>query len=132
PAPVRGRRPARAGGPRPARPCRTRRLRPRPSPPPGHPAGPDHGGVMLPTDVKLISVDDHLLEHPTVWSDRLPDRHRDAGPRVVEAASGPWAGHEVWLMEGRAYPTMKHYAIAGQDREGEPGPIRFSEMLPGC
>jgi predicted TIM-barrel fold metal-dependent hydrolase len=87
---------------------------------------------MLPNDVKLISVDDHLLEHPTVWSDRLPERYRDAGPRVVEAVSGPWAGHEVWLMEGRAYPTMKHYAIAGQDRDGETGPIRFSEMLPGC
>jgi predicted TIM-barrel fold metal-dependent hydrolase len=87
---------------------------------------------MLPTDAQLISVDDHLLEHPTVWSDRLPERYRDAGPNVVEAGSGPWAGHEVWLMEGRAYPTMKHYAIAGQDREGAGGPIRFSEMLPGC
>jgi predicted TIM-barrel fold metal-dependent hydrolase len=87
---------------------------------------------MLPTDAKLISVDDHLLEHPTVWSDRLPDRYQEVGPRVVEARSGPWAGHEVWLMEGRPYPTMKHYAIAGQDRDSEPGPIRFSEMLPGC
>ena len=109
------------------RPCSVSR-----PPPPGPSARPNHGGVMLPTDAKLISVDDHLLEHPTVWSDRLPERYRDAGPHVVEAGSGPWAGHEVWLMEGRAYPTMKHYAIAGQDREGEGGPIRFSEMLPGC
>ena len=87
---------------------------------------------MLRDDVKLISVDDHLLEHPRVWEDRLPAGLRESGPRVVEADSGPWAGHEVWLMEGKAYPTLKHYAIAGQDREGAGGPIRFSEMLPGC
>jgi predicted TIM-barrel fold metal-dependent hydrolase len=88
---------------------------------------------MLPADARLISVDDHLLEHPGVWQDRLPARYREAGPRVVEQPPGePWAGHEVWLMEGRAYPTMKHYAMAGQDPEGESGPIRFSEMIPGC
>ena len=88
---------------------------------------------MLPADARLISVDDHLLEHPGVWQERLPARYREAGPRVVEQPPGePWAGHEVWLMEGRAYPTMKHYAMAGQDPEGESGPIRFSEMIPGC
>ena len=27
---------------------------------------------------------------------------------------------------------MKHYAMAGQDPDGPPGPIRFSEMRPGC
>ena len=87
---------------------------------------------MLPADVRLISVDDHLIEHPGVWQDRLPAAARKEGPRVVEPTSGPWAGHEVWLLEGRQYPTMKHYAIAGQDRDGEAGPIRFSEMIPGC
>jgi predicted TIM-barrel fold metal-dependent hydrolase len=87
---------------------------------------------MLPADARLISVDDHLIEHPRVWQDRLPTPLRDAGPRIVEPGSGAWAGHEVWLMEGRQYPTMKHYAIAGQDPGGESGPIRFSEMIPGC
>jgi predicted TIM-barrel fold metal-dependent hydrolase len=88
---------------------------------------------MLPADVRLISVDDHLLEPPTVWESRLPSRLREAGPRVVEQPPGtPWAGSEVWLMEGRAYPTMRHYAIAGQDRDQPSAPIRFSEMLPGC
>src|SRR3954449_4363104 len=88
---------------------------------------------MLPDDVKLISVDDHVLEHPKVWEDRLPARLRDAGPRVVEPGPGePWAGYEIWLMEGRPYPTMKHYAIAGLSRDGESAPIRFSEMMPGC
>lgn len=33
----------------------------------------------------IVSVDDHVIEPPTVWSDRLPARHRHAGPRVVRA-----------------------------------------------
>jgi predicted TIM-barrel fold metal-dependent hydrolase len=87
---------------------------------------------MLPADARLISVDDHLIEHPRVWYDRLPTGARDAGPRVVEPTSGPWTGQEVWQLEGREYPTMKHYAIAGQDPEGGTKPIRYREMLPGC
>ncbi len=27
---------------------------------------------MLPDDVQLISVDDHVIEHERVWLDRLP------------------------------------------------------------
>ena len=87
---------------------------------------------MLPDDALLISVDDHLIEHPMVWQDRLPARLREVGPRVVDVASGPWAGHEVWVMEDKQYPTLKHHAMAGQDPEGESAPIRFDEMLPGC
>jgi predicted TIM-barrel fold metal-dependent hydrolase len=87
---------------------------------------------MLRDDVQLISVDDHLVEHPTLWQDRLPSRFREQGPRVVVAEDGPWAGHEVWTMEGRHYPNLKHHAMAGQDPEGESTPIRYSEMRPGC
>ena len=35
---------------------------------------------MLPDKAKLISVDDHVLEHPNVWQDRLPERFKEAGP----------------------------------------------------
>lgn len=34
---------------------------------------------------KIISVDDHVLEPATVWSDRLPAKYRDVGPRIVRA-----------------------------------------------
>ena len=33
---------------------------------------------------KLISVDDHVIEHANVWQDRLPAKYRDVGPRVVQ------------------------------------------------
>ena len=31
----------------------------------------------------LVSVDDHVIEPPNVWVDRLPARYRDAGPRML-------------------------------------------------
>ena len=51
---------------------------------------------------------------------------------MVVAASGPWSGHEVWMLEGNHVPTLKHHAMAGQDPAGESGPITFAEMRPGC
>jgi len=30
----------------------------------------------------IISVDDHVIEPATVWSDRLPAKYRDVGPRI--------------------------------------------------
>ena len=32
----------------------------------------------------LFSVDDHVIEHATVWTDRLPTKLHEAGPHVVE------------------------------------------------
>jgi predicted TIM-barrel fold metal-dependent hydrolase len=38
----------------------------------------------LPAGLPLIvSVDDHVIEPATVWSDRLPARHLDVAPRIV-------------------------------------------------
>ena len=34
---------------------------------------------------KIISVDDHVLEPATVWTDRLPAKYQDVGPRIVRA-----------------------------------------------
>ena len=30
--------------------------------------------------MKIISVDDHVIEHPMVWQDRLAEQHREQGP----------------------------------------------------
>ena len=35
---------------------------------------------MLPADAKIISVDDHDIEHPRVWLDRLPAKYADVAP----------------------------------------------------
>lgn len=89
--------------------------------------------MPLQDDMQLISVDDHLVEPPTLWVDRLPAKYREAGPRIVEeeVEGGPPA--HVWVYEGRRYPQIGLNAVAGKDpSEFGMEPIRYSDMLPGC
>jgi predicted TIM-barrel fold metal-dependent hydrolase len=37
---------------------------------------------------KIISVDDHVVEPPNVWMDRLPKKYHDVGPRIVRSKMG--------------------------------------------
>lgn len=84
---------------------------------------------MLPEDVQLVSVDDHVVEHPNVWSDRLPAKFQEAGPKITELDSG----HQMWLFEGNLMPNIGLNAVAGKDpKEFGMDPVRFDEMLPGC
>jgi predicted TIM-barrel fold metal-dependent hydrolase len=93
--------------------------------------------VPLQPHMKLISTDDHVIEHPTVWSDRLPAKYRAAGPQIVElvpqgAAPESRPAH-IWRYEQRLYPQIALNAVAGKEREDfglEPN--RFDEILPGC
>jgi hypothetical protein len=69
---------------------------------------------------ELISVDDHIIEPPDVWTERLPSRFADQAPRVVELDGGT----EAWVINGRPEPTMGLNAVAGKPREqwgAEPG-----------
>ena len=47
---------------------------------------------MLPSDVKVISVDDHVVEPANVWTDRLPSKYKDSMPRIVELDGHHHAG----------------------------------------
>lgn len=84
--------------------------------------------------MNLVSIDDHLIEHPMVWYDRLPSKYRDTGPKIVEmpiAEGRPPA--QVWDYEGRIYPYIGLNAVAGKKPE-EYGlePTRYDDMIPGC
>jgi hypothetical protein len=84
--------------------------------------------------MKLVSVDDHLIEHPMVWQDRLPEKYREAGPKIVEKSLIPGRPpSQVWLYEERVYPYIGLNAVAGKPPE-EYGlePTRYSDMIPGC
>jgi predicted TIM-barrel fold metal-dependent hydrolase len=77
---------------------------------------------------ELFSADDHVVEHATVWADRLPRRLRDEGPHVVEVD-----GREWWESEGRRVGTPGLNAVAGRPPEQwSADPTRFSDMRPGC
>jgi hypothetical protein len=98
--------------------------------------------VPLRDDTQLVSVDDHLIEKPTVRTDRMPAKYADVRPRIVEAGGDLLGadgralppGSQVWTYEGRPYPSLELNAAAGLPSTDILGfdPIRFEAMLPGC
>jgi predicted TIM-barrel fold metal-dependent hydrolase len=76
----------------------------------------------------LISVDDHVLEPPGVWVDRVPARDRDRAPQqVIEGDM------EFWVYDGKRYPSSGLSAVAGKKKEEfSPEPVTYAEMRPGC
>ncbi len=96
---------------------------------------------------KIISVDDHVIEPPDVWQDRLPERFKEAGPRSVrqkgtmnfvggvfsfepddDGMVGDW-----WEFEGQQFPLTRLEAAVGFERdEVQVIPITYDEMRQGC
>src|SRR5579875_855991 len=84
---------------------------------------------MLPSDTRLVSVDDHLIEHPMVWQERLPQAMREQGPHIVELETGA----QQWCFEGVVAGTTGLSAVAGTPlKERGTDPRRFEEMRRGC
>jgi len=100
---------------------------------------------------KIISVDDHIMEPPNVWQDRLPEKYRAVGPRVVrqkvadmqfvggvfsyreagEHEEGTWC--DWWYVEDLRYPLTRVMAAAGYSREEVTiSPITMEDMREGC
>jgi predicted TIM-barrel fold metal-dependent hydrolase len=87
---------------------------------------------MLPDNARLMSADDHLIEPPHLWVDRVPARYREDCPRIIEKD-----GREAWLYEGELtyIPMGSCRALPGFDPAGyppAPGTARFDEIRPGC
>jgi predicted TIM-barrel fold metal-dependent hydrolase len=77
---------------------------------------------------RIFSVDDHVVEPPHVWSSRVPAKHREAAPHVVEED-----GREFWVYEDQRILTMGLNAVAGKPRDQwNLEPTRFTDMIPGC
>ena len=78
--------------------------------------------------LRLFSVDDHIIEPATVWSERVPAKFRSVAPHVVEED-----GREFWVYEDTRGTTMGLNAVVGRPKETlNPDPIRYSEMRTGC
>jgi len=84
---------------------------------------------MKPEDLILISVDDHLVEPPTLFDAHIPERYRDRAPKVIRTHDGS----DVWTFEGSKIPNIGLNAVAGRPKE-EYGiePTAFDEIRPGC
>ena len=100
---------------------------------------------------KIISVDDHIMEPPNVWQDRLPEKYKAVGPRMVrqkvadmqfvggvfsyreagEHEEGTWC--DWWFVEDLRYPLTRVMAAAGYSREEVTiSPITMEDMREGC
>jgi predicted TIM-barrel fold metal-dependent hydrolase len=80
------------------------------------------------TDEWLISVDDHIIEPPNVWIDRLPGKYRDLSPRWVTDDKG-----SAWIVgEGERCPiggSIISGAIARPEDRPEPFyPLSWEEI----
>ena len=87
------------------------------------------GCEMRIEELVLVSVDDHVVEPPTVFDNQLPARLLSQAPRVTRRADGS----DVWVFEGIEVPNIGLNAVAGRPRE-EYGldPTSFEEMRKGC
>src|SRR4051812_34850112 len=71
------------------------------------------GTAMQLEDLILVSVDDHVVEPPTVFDGRLPKKYQELAPKLVTRADGTSA----WLYEGQELTNVALNAVAGRPPE---------------
>lgn len=77
----------------------------------------------------LISVDDHVIEPPDLWVDRVAARDRDRAPQVTKDDNGV----TFWAYEDVRTPIPGSLVAAGRPpEEVSPFPVGYEEMAPGC
>jgi predicted TIM-barrel fold metal-dependent hydrolase len=76
----------------------------------------------------LISVDDHVLEPPDLWTSRLPQRYHEVAPHLILDDTG---GH-VWAYEDLRERVSGLAAVAGTDKSTWTiGSTNYDDMRPG-
>ena len=80
-------------------------------------------------DLIIASVDDHIVEPPTMWDSHLSVQHKHLAPKLLRDENGA----DYWLFEGRRAPNIGLNAVVGRMRE-EYGcePISFDQMRKGA
>jgi hypothetical protein len=97
---------------------------------------------------RIISVDDHVIEPPDVWTSRLPAAYVDRAPRIHIAPKGemtlvegawvetPGDGDEMaawWHFEGRRYQIKRMVACPGMPpEEVTMEGVTYDDIAPGC
>ena len=79
-------------------------------------------------DLIMISVDDHVVEPPSLFDAHIPEKYRDRAPKVIRKKDGS----DVWTFGGSVIPNIGLNAVAGRPKE-EYGiePTAFDEIRPG-
>jgi predicted TIM-barrel fold metal-dependent hydrolase len=99
---------------------------------------------------RFISVDDHVVEPPRLWQDRLPEKYKAEGPRTVRlkgkivfdaarqpdfvVGNGPddrWC--DVWHYEDIRSPLRGDLTAVGPLADAVPTTaVTYDDLLPGC
>jgi predicted TIM-barrel fold metal-dependent hydrolase len=75
----------------------------------------------------IISVDDHFIEPPDLFHDRLPRRFVDVAPRVIRRDGADW-----WTFGDQQVPLLGADAVqTWVPGHGYSGPVTFEELRPG-
>jgi predicted TIM-barrel fold metal-dependent hydrolase len=80
-------------------------------------------------DMIMISVDDHIIEPPTMFDAHWPARLADRKPRVVKTDDGG----DIWEFEGERAISVGLNAVAGcPPEEYNLDPTEYAQMRSGC
>ena len=102
---------------------------------------------------RFISVDDHVVEPPDLWTQRLPRKYLDAAPRV-ERRRGHWRQEssetavfvecdedhpgcrwgDQWIFDGVTWPLTAGYALTKREahRLTSSSPVTYDDIEDGC
>jgi predicted TIM-barrel fold metal-dependent hydrolase len=61
----------------------------------------------------VVSVDDHLVQPPELWIERVPRRYRDEAPHVEQRD-----GHDVWVFGDRVEDSLGMADVVGKNTDG--------------
>ncbi len=85
---------------------------------------------MLADSADLVSVNDHLIEPPDLWTSRLPGGLAGDAPRVVDV---PGEGEDGWLFGGELLRFSQLSVVARKEGLDAVVPARRAEeMLPAA
>jgi predicted TIM-barrel fold metal-dependent hydrolase len=86
---------------------------------------------MKSDDMILVSVDDHVVEPPSMadfMREHLPEKFKDRAPRVIRRDNGT----DAWLIEGQEISTFGLNAVMGRvPEEWGYDPGTFEQVRPG-
>ena len=90
------------------------------------------GNRMRTEDLILVSVDDHVVEPPSLgdfFAEHVAAKYKDRVPRVIRRDDGS----DAWLIEGKEIASFGLNAVQGRPPENwGSDPASFDQVRPGC